>query len=240
DDGLPLSRRQIPLQLSDQRLLLGRRQRVEAFDLLLNRDRHLSGDLEPDQNAHANDEAAYRAAKQIPGAHASDCRSLIALVMHGSLEKQAHDIGEVAGEQESPGVATAPAGSSQLFEVSERSCDGARTITLRPDAFDEPRSEALSELHSPLVERIHVPYHALHEHLVLVQRHEPPERSRVELSKENQRASPVPGVSRVRAAALPEGVALRKRPCLRETVRRREILLLLRADGRLRGQQEVD
>jgi hypothetical protein len=41
DDRIALRRRQLPLQLANQRLLLGRRHRVEQPHLLLNGDRHL-------------------------------------------------------------------------------------------------------------------------------------------------------------------------------------------------------
>src|SRR5258708_9648422 len=58
--------------------------------------------------------------------------------------------------------------------------------------------QLLSDLHSPLIERVDVPYHALHERAVLVQRQQGTDGSRIEPRQPDQVPRPVAGRGRVR------------------------------------------
>jgi len=64
---------------------------------------------------------------------------------------------------------------------------------------------------------------------VLVERDELAERARVEPLEQQQRAATIAGIALVRATRGASRIALCKRPGLREAVRGREILLILRA-----------
>src|SRR5690625_4277452 len=63
-----------------------------------------------------------------------------------------------------------------------------RVMILKADAGGYNRQkiprQLLAELHAPLVERVHVPDHALAEHLMLVQREEHAQRARREFAQQ--------------------------------------------------------
>ena len=60
------------------------------------------------------------------------------------------------------------------------------------DGARELRGELLAELHAPLIERVHVPDHALHVDLVLVERDELAERCASSCSKSNSELGRLP------------------------------------------------
>ena len=97
------------------------------------------------------------------------------------------------------------------------------------------RRELLAELDTPLVERVHVPDHGLHEHLVLVPRDQPPERARPEAREQDHAARPVPDVHLVRHQPIDLGLGralgLQVRPHLLHRLAESEGLGLRKAVG---------
>ncbi len=151
-------------------------------------------------------------------------------------------------------------GSSRLAppgELLEKSGRAGRGFSTARVAYGRSKlfGKFLSQFHAPLIERIDTPDHALREHLVLVKRHQPPERSRVELRERHDGAGTVPSVDFVRNEVVhplrcqflllqfqPHGrrrVPRHERFGLRKAVRDGEVLLLLIAGGRLCRQHEI-
>eukprot|EP00962_Isochrysis_galbana_P029201 scaffold9325_cov97-Isochrysis_galbana.AAC.1 len=73
-------------------------------------------------------------------------------------------------------------------------CDGRGTAELGQDLL----GQLLAQLHAPLVERVDIPHHTLHEDLVLVHCDEPTQREGVELVKQDRVGRLVAGEDLVR------------------------------------------
>ena len=87
-------------------------------------------------------------------------------------------------------------------EPRQRSCNPPRCLPLARERLGHIRRQPLPQLDPPLVERIHIPDHALHEHLVLVERDQLAQRLRGELLGHDRVGRPVAGEHLVRRQSL--------------------------------------